>query len=143
MRTLYTGGTFDLLHFGHFSFLRQCAALADRVVVALNTDEFILEFKNQAPVLTYDERKEGLLRCQYVSAVVENIGGRDSRPAIEEVSPDIIAIGDDWAAKNYYAQMGFTPEWLEDHGITLVYLPYTQGISSSEIKRRIGGLLNK
>ena len=143
MKTLYTGGTFDLLHFGHFSFLRQCRTLAERVIVSLNTDEFIEEFKGAAPILSYDERREGLLRCQYVDGVVANVGGADSKPAIEEVKPDIIAVGDDWVKKDYYTQLGLTQNWLDDRGITLVYLPYTRGISSSEIKRRINMIANK
>ena len=110
MKTLYTGGTFDLLHFGHFSFLRQCRTLAERVIVSLNTDEFIEEFKGAAPILSYDERREGLLRCQYVDGVVANVGGADSKPAIEEVKPDIIAVGDDWVRKDYYAKWGNVAE---------------------------------
>ena len=52
--------------------------------------------------------------------MVENVGGQDSKPAILSVSPDIIAIGDDWCKRDYYAQMNFTQEWLDDHGILLV-----------------------
>ena len=38
---LYTGGTFDLFHWGHENFLKQCSMIADQVVVSLNTDEFV------------------------------------------------------------------------------------------------------
>lgn len=134
---LYTGGTFDLFHYGHMHFLQQCSRIASKVVVSLNTDEFILKYKKELPVLTYSERKKSLLGCKYVDEVVENIGGADSKPAILNVDPDIIAIGTDWAWKDYYAQMQFTQEWLDTNDIVLVYLAYTQGISSSDIKKRI------
>jgi hypothetical protein len=39
--------------------------------------------------------------------------------------------------KDYYSQMGFTEDWLEENGIVLIYIPYTNKISSSKIKERI------
>lgn len=136
-RILYTGGTFDLFHFGHVSFLKQCRVLADEIVVSLNTDEFIREYKSKSPVLSYSEREKSLLGCKYVDRVVKNTGGKDSKISIIEVKPHIIAIGDDWARKDYYAQMNFTQEWLDEMGIVLAYIPYTQGISTTEIKKRV------
>jgi len=140
---VYTGGTFDLVHSGHIRFLKACRRLAGqdgKVVVALNTDAFIEAYKGVAPVMTFDERKEVLLGCRYVDAVVANIGGADSKPSIEQVMPDYVVIGDDWARKDYYAQMQFTREWLDQMDIQLVYVPYTPGISTTELKKRIAGL---
>jgi glycerol-3-phosphate cytidylyltransferase len=139
MKTLYTGGNFDILHVGHFNFLQKCSQLADRVVVSLNTDEFIQEFKGQAPIMTYAERKQALAYCQYVDEVIPNFAGQNSKPTIISADPDIIAVGDDWAHKDYYTQMQFTQQWLDDNNIVLVYIPYTKGISTTEIKRRING----
>jgi glycerol-3-phosphate cytidylyltransferase len=140
-KVLYTGGTFDLFHYGHTNFLRQCSKLADKIIVSLNTDEFIQEYKGKTPIMTYSEREQSLMDCKYVHTVVPNSGGADSKPAILEVNPDIIAIGTDWAKKDYYKQMQFTQEWLDDNNILLVYLAYTEGISTTEIKRRINDRL--
>ena len=137
MKTLYTGGTFDLFHFGHVHFLSQCRVLADRVVVSLNTDSFILQYKKESPILSFDERKKSLLASGLVDEVVVNTGGSDSKPAILEVNPDIICIGDDWAKKDYYGQMSFTQDWLDKQGIVLCYVPYLKCISTTEIKKRI------
>lgn len=137
MKTLYTGGTFDLFHYGHVNFLKKCRSLADNVVVALNTDEFIKQYKHQMPILNYKERELSLINCPFVDSVIPNVFGEDSKPTILSINPNIIAVGDDWAKKDYYAQMNFTQEWLDENDITLVYVPYTKGISSSEIKNRI------
>jgi len=130
---------FDLFHSGHVNFLKLCHKLADggKVVVALNTDEFIEDYKGKTPIMTYQERKEVLLACKYVSDVVPNIGGADSKPAILQVLPDWIVIGDDWAKRDYYAQMDFTQEWLDHLEIGLAYVPYTPGISTTDLKKRI------
>lgn len=132
---VYTGGTFDLFHAGHVRLLARCADLGD-VTVALNTDEFIFTYKGKYPICSYEERREVLLACNYVADVVPNEEGADSRPTIERVRPDIIAIGSDWARKDYYAQMGFTQDWLDERDISLIYIPYTAGISTTDLKAR-------
>jgi glycerol-3-phosphate cytidylyltransferase len=136
MNKVYTGGTFDLYHAGHARFLRRCHELGS-VTVSLNTDDFIEEYKGKPPVLSYADRAEVLLSTRYVDQVVPNSGGPDSRIAIEAVEPDIIAIGSDWARRDYYTQMAFDQDWLDDRGIALIYIPYTQGISSTAIKERM------
>ena len=142
-KIVYTGGTFDLFHSGHVRFLKACRRLAGgegKVVVALNTDDFIQAYKGKSPIMSFDERKEVLLGCRFVDSVVPNVGGADSKPTILQVSPDLIVIGDDWAKRDYYAQMQFTQGWLDARLIQLVYVPYTQGISTTDLKRRIAGL---
>jgi glycerol-3-phosphate cytidylyltransferase len=142
--TVYTGGSFDLFHSGHVAFLRRCKELAGkrgRVIVSLNTDEFILAYKGKGLVMNYAEREAVLEACRYVDYVMPNFDGADSRPAIEAVSPDLVVIGSDWARRDYYKQMGFTQDWLDEQNIALVYLPYTAGISSTDIKARLSGKL--
>lgn len=136
MPTIYTGGTFDLFHSGHVNLLRRCSELG-YVVVSLNTDEFIEGYKGKPPVLSYQEREAVLKSCKYVDQVIPNVGGSDSKIAIELAQPDYIAIGSDWAKRDYYAQMGFDQDWLDARGIGLVYIPYTKGVSSTNIKGRI------
>ena len=139
-KIVYTGGTFDLLHSGHINFLQQCRKIAGddgKVIVGLNTDEFIEEYKGRPPVMNYKQRRAVLLACRFVDNVTPNVGGADSKPTILEVSPDFVVIGSDWAKKDYYKQMQFTQDWLDDLEITLLYVPYTEGISTTDLKRRV------
>jgi len=133
---VYTGGTFDLFHAGHARFLARCHQLG-KVTVALNTDDFVEAYKGKRPVMSYEERAEVLRSCRYVSNVIANYDGADSTTAIEIVQPDLIVVGSDWAVRDYYRQMNFTQEWLDQRGIGLCYIPYTAGISSTDIKARL------
>ena len=69
-RVLYTGGTFDLFHFGHQNFLKQCKRIADEVVVSLNTDDFVERFKGRKTILKFKEREQSLWYCKYVDKTV-------------------------------------------------------------------------
>ena len=87
--------------------------------------------------MTYEERKKSLEGIKYVDEVIPNVGNEDSKPAILSIKPNIVAIGDDWAKKDYFTQMQFTQEWLDQNDIVLVYLSYTKGVSTTDIKKRI------
>jgi glycerol-3-phosphate cytidylyltransferase len=137
---VYTGGTFDLMHSGHVNFLMQCKKIAGvdgEVIISLNTDEFIFNYKKKHPIMTYYEREALLLGCKFVDKVIPNIGNEDSKQAILSVQPHMVAIGTDWARKDYYKQMMFTQDWLDQHNIMLCYIPYTKNVSTTELKRRI------
>jgi glycerol-3-phosphate cytidylyltransferase len=137
---VYQGGSYDLIHPGHLYTLRQCRVLAGptgEVVVSLNTDEFIAEFKHHPPVQDYLARSEVLSAIRYVDRVIPNVGGADSKPAIDAVGPDIIAVGADWWSFDdqlYCHQMGFDHEWLDRRGINLVYLKALAGVSSTILR---------
>jgi glycerol-3-phosphate cytidylyltransferase len=140
MPIVYTGGTFDLFHSGHVNLLKRCKDIAGsngKVIVSLNQNEFIKKYKGKTAVCSDTERRAVLMSCRYVDGVVFNVGGSDSRVAIELVNPDYIVIGSDWANKDYYSQMNFTQEWLDERNIGLIYIPYSKDISSSQIKNRI------
>ena len=140
MSIVYNGGTYDLFHSGHVNILKRCRDIAGpdgKVVVALNTDDFVYQFKNKRPICTEEERMAVLLGCKYVDEVIMNVGGQDSRITIDMVKPDYIVTGSDWAQRDYHAQMSFTQEWLDERGIGLVYVPYTKAISSTDIRKRM------
>lgn len=134
--TVYTGGTFDLIHPGHLSLLAACRRLSEggNVVVSLNTDEFVEAYKGHRPVMPYDDRAAVLRALRWVDQVIPNVGGADSKPAIEIVRPDLIVIGADWRDRDYHAQMQFTPEWLHERGISLVYVDLLPDRSSSRLR---------
>ena len=135
----YVGGTFDLFHAGHVAFFKQCRAKCDHLIVSLNTDEFAARYK-RPPVLTFDDRVQVISACRYVDEVVTNVGDEDSRVAIAASSANIVFHGDDWVGPSLMKQMRLTDDFLRERGITLQYVPYTRGISTSDIIGRVLGL---
>lgn len=146
MPIVYTGGTFDLLHVGHLELLRACRDLAGpdgAVVASVNRDEFIERYKGRRPVYPLAQRLEAVRALRLVDSAVVNVGDEDSRPAIEVVAPDLLAIGDDWLdpgndERRYHAQLGLDGDWLARRGLRIVYVPRTRGTASSETRRAIG-----
>lgn len=130
-----TIGSFDILHFGHIDFLRSCQRLGE-LTVGVNTDEFIQRFKPK-PTLSYEERTYALEQVGFTTIKNDSAG----KELIEEVKPEILAVGSDWARKDYFNQIDVTQDWLDEQNITMAYVPYVQKypISSSEIKRRVRG----
>lgn len=138
-RVVLSVGTFDLLHPGHVSLFAHCRRVAGdggKVVIGVNTSEFAAKFK-PAPVQSLHERALMVKACRDVDDVVVNDAGCLG-PLIHEVAPDFLLIGQDWAVKDYYAQIGLTANDLDDAGVTLLYVPRPAGtISSTELKARV------
>lgn len=138
--TVYNGGSYDLLHPGHlfvFGQMRQMAGPDGQVIIGLNTDDFIAQFKGHPPVQSYAEREAVLVALRDIDEVIPNTGGADARPAVEQARPDIIAVGRDWWSpddERYCRQMGFTRDWLSERGIRLVYLDWMDGYSSTNLR---------
>jgi len=134
-RRIYLGGTFDCLHTGHLNLFKAARTKAWEVVVGVNTDAFASRYKRR-PIVPFEDRIAVLSHCRLVDHVFVNIGDEDSRRAIIGSEADCIGHGDDWTGPALMKQMGFDEVWLRVHNISMVYLPYTKGISSTDILRR-------
>jgi len=130
MTTVLTIGTFDTPHVGHVVFLRKCEQFGDRVIVGVNADAFVKEYKGAAPKFSEAERMSLIGLLGYETRLNDGPGHQ----LIATVRPDFLVVGSDWATRDYHEQIATTQEYLDEHGITLVFVPYTRGISSSRIK---------
>lgn len=145
-RLVLTIGTFDILHSGHLNLIRSCRQIAGKegtVIVGVNSDDFVLRYKKQSPVLNQGERESLLRALRDVDRVYSH--KNPQQQYIEQALAigsflDVtrfLIIGSDWATKDYFAQLGVTPSFFMDNDILLCYIPYTQGISSTEVKRKV------
>ena len=141
MRSLLTIGSFDTLHLDHIRLFDQCRRLIGsdgRLIVGVNSDGFYKSYRGYQPLMPEDVRVGVINRLEVVDEVIVNYGGSNQAALINKVNPDILAIGTDWATRDYYGQLGITQEWLDERDIQLVYLPHGTRYSSTEIKKRLG-----
>ena len=129
---VYTQGSYDIFHAGHVNFLRRCAKFGD-VVVGLLSDESFEKYRGYKPINKFEDRRSVLAACEYVRWINET-DNTTTEDDLEVLNPDVIAIGTDWAKRDIYKQWGVKPEDIDDR---LIYIPYTQEISTTEIKRRV------
>jgi cytidyltransferase-like protein len=135
---VYCGGTWDLLHPGHVEILRQAASLGD-VSAVVNSDDYAFSLKGKLPVMNYKERAYMLLTNIYVHDVYYNDG--DEEWIIRQVNPKYIVYalgpGGEYDRESYLSVLGIDEAYLAVNDIELVFLEYTEGVSSTDIVQRI------
>lgn len=128
MKKVITYGTFDLLHAGHINLLRRAKELGDYLIVVVSTDEFNWEQKHKKCYFSYEERKKLVEAVRYVDLVIPEVSWDQKISDVKEYHVDTFVMGDDWKGK-----FDFLKDYCE-----VVYLPRTEGISTTKIKEDLG-----
>ena len=128
MKRVLTYGTFDLLHYGHINLLRRAKALGDYLVVAVSTDDFN-EIKGKKAYHNYETRKLMLEAVRYVDLVIPEENWEQKIDDVKKYDIDIVVMGSDWAGSDRF-------DYLKDY-CEVVYLPRTEGISTTQIKEEL------
>ena len=129
---VFTTGVFDILHRGHLNILTQAAALGE-LTVGIMTDQGVEDTKGARPILSIEERDAQIRSLPFVSDVI-HYTDVDQRSNYASLKPDIVVQGDDWL---FSADRTTAINFLRENNIRLVLLPRTQGISTTEIRRRV------
>lgn len=127
----FTSGVFDLFHVGHLNILKRAKALCDRLIVGVTTDELV-SYKNTEAVVPFAERLEIVQSIKYVDLAVPQ-DNLDKLEMWKKLKFDVMFIGDDWHDTGRFKEFEAK---LAGVGVKIIYLPYTKGISTSEIKER-------
>jgi len=128
MKRVLTYGTFDLLHYGHINLLRRAKALGDYLVVAVSTDDFN-ELKGKKAYHNYETRKLMLEAVRYVDLVIPEENWEQKIDDVKKYDIDIVVMGSDWAGSDRF-------DYLKDY-CEVVYLPRTEGVSTTQIKEEL------
>ena len=132
-----TNGHFDLLHVGHVRYLQAARALADALVIGLNSDASTAARKPGRPIVAEDERAELLSALGCVDAVVI-FDALTAEALVAALRPDIYVKGGDWNRP-----AGPRPPEaaiVESYGGRVVFLPYVPDRSTTAIIARIRAL---
>lgn len=127
MRVIYTAGVFDLLHRGHLNMLHASRSLGDMLVVGVVSDGGTMAYKGRYPVQNIQQRVAAVARLSFVDVVVTQ-QTTDPTPMLERFLPDVMSHGSDWS------QLREGHETLERLGIEWVLVPYTPGISTTQLR---------
>lgn len=131
-RIAYIGGTFEIPHIGHANLIRRVKEMGFYPVIAVNGDEFVKENRGYYPLLNED-RRAGLFRQYGAEAlVVPRMSAQQKM--LELIRPEVVVLGTDWEGRDVHKQFCVPPDWFREQGIRLLYLPRTEGVSSSFLK---------
>lgn len=129
MKRVLTYGTYDLLHYGHIRLLKRAKKLGDYLIVALSTDEFN-ELKGKKAYHDYKTRKKMLEAIRYVDLVIPEDNWDQKVDDVKKYYVDVTVMGGDWEGDPRFEKLR---EYCD-----VVYLPRTEGVSTSKIKKDLG-----
>jgi glycerol-3-phosphate cytidylyltransferase len=129
---IITYGTFDLFHIGHLRLLKRVKELGNHLSVSISTDEFN-SVKGKKTLIPYEQRKEIVENIKCVDLVIPETCWEQKIEDIKKYEIDIFAMGNDWDGK-----FDFLKEYCE-----VIYLPRTEDISSTEIKKQMDAFLKE
>lgn len=127
-----------MFHIGHLNILKRAKEQCDYLIVGVSTDELVMKEKNKTPVIPWGERAQIIEAIRYVDEVVVQ-PDKDKMAAWEKYHFDKMFVGSDWQG---------TPQWdrfeqqFGELGVEIVYLPHTDGISSTKLTNYIKNVLN-
>jgi glycerol-3-phosphate cytidylyltransferase len=124
MKTVITFGTYDLFHVGHLRLLQRAAALGDRLVVGVSTDDLNFSKKGYRPIFPQADRREIISGLAVVDKTFFEESLELKGDYIKQYKADILVMGDDW--KGRFDQFKNLCE--------VIYLPRTEGISTTQVK---------
>lgn len=129
MKRILTYGTYDLLHYGHIRLLKRAKERGDYLIVAVSTDEFNA-IKGKKAYHDYETRKQMLEAVRYVDLVIPENTWEQKRNDVITYKIDEVVMGSDWEGNENF-------ECLRDL-CEVTYLPRTDGISTTKIKKDLG-----
>lgn len=135
-RIVLVGGCFDLLHYGHVTFLKKAKELGDWLVVALESDENVRKLKGDSrPIHTQPQRKEMLKALAFVDEVIAlppMKTDEDYAKLVADIQPSVIAIteGDSLLEKKQ--------KHAQSVGAQLVVIPKVPTPSTSLLAKLLG-----
>ncbi len=131
----YLSGTFDLFHIGHLNLIRRAKEQCDFLIVAVHDSG---KWKGKETFIPFEERKEIVGACRYVDQVVDS--PVEDSDAWELYHFDKLFVGSDYKGTERFNRY---EEFFKDKGVEIVYFPYTQSTSSTQIRALVNAALGK
>lgn len=125
----YLSGTFDLFHIGHLNLLRRAKEQCDYLIVGVHNSG---AWKGKETFIPFEERKAIVGACKYVDKVVDSC--REDSDAWFLWHYDKLFVGSDYQGTERFAKY---EAFFSDKRVEIVYFPYTQSTSSTQIRKAV------
>lgn len=129
VRIGYLSGTFDLFHVGHLNLIRRAKAQCDYLIVGVHDSG---KWKGKETFIPFEERKAIVGACRYVNMVVDSC--LEDSDAWDLWHFDMLFVGSDYKGTERFNRY---EEFFKDKGVKIVYFPYTQSTSSTQIRKTV------
>lgn len=131
-RIVFTNGCFDVLHYGHVSYLKKAKSLGDVLIVGLNSDESVKLLKGaNRPINTLEYRKGILSELRCVDHVLV-FNGETPIDLITKITPNVLVKGGDYTKKTVVGA-----DVVLKNGGSVQILDFISGLSSTELIKRL------
>ena len=132
----YTSGVYDLFHVGHLNIFKNAKKLCDYLLVAVSTDDVVEKNKDKKPIIPFNERLEIVSSIKYVDEAIPqtDYSVRGKINAVQEHKIDVVFVGSDWEGTEKW---NLIEKKLKEIGCDVVYLPHTDGVSSTILRNKI------
>lgn len=129
----YTQGAFDLFHVGHLNIINNAKKNCDYLIVGVNSDKLILDYKNKVTNIKESDRAKIISAIKGVDKVVI-VNTLDKLEILKHIKFDVVFIGNDWKNNERWEKNKID---LNKLGIDVIFLPHTNGVSTTEIVENI------
>lgn len=123
----YTQGVFDMFHIGHLNLINNAKKRCDYLIVGVNSDRLVEDYKNRSPVIKENDRAEIVRNLKAVDECII-VDTLDKIAIYEKIHFDAVFIGSDWKGNERWIQ---TENDLAQVNADVVYLDYTPNVSST------------
>ncbi len=125
----YLSGTFDLFHVGHLNLLKRAKAQCDYLIVGVHPDA---SHKGKQTFIPFEERMAVVGAVRYVDEVVPSCP--EDSDAWNLWHYNKLFVGSDYKGTERFSRY---EAFLSDKNAEIVYFPYTQSTSSTQIRNTI------
>ena len=131
----YLSGTFDLFHIGHLNLLRRAKQYCDYLIVGVHKSG---SWKGKETYISFEERAEIVRNIKYVDKVIESY--TEDSDAYDALKFDKLFVGSDYKGTERFLRY---EQYFKDKGVEIVYFPYTQSTSSTQLRAAISKQIDK
>lgn len=133
----YTSGVYDMFHIGHLNILKKAKEQCDFLIVGVSTDDVVVLNKNKKPIIPFEERVSIVESIKYVDKVIaqREYDVEAKIQVVKKYNVNVIFVGDDWKGTEKWSIL---ERELKKLNCDVVYLPHTDGISSTILRNKIG-----